>query len=253
MAIKKRLIVWLNEENLERDLVGGKALNLARLKKAGFNVPNAFVITTQAFGKMDQDLKRLIEKNFKKLKTEKVAVRSSATCEDKSFDSFAGQFESFLGVSQSNLFKTIEECWQSVFSERVKIYCLHHQLKPESIKMAVIIQKMILAEKGGVVFSRDVFQQRKNVLVIEAAQGLGERVVSGLVNPERVVVEKNSGKIIERHLINGPVLTEKEIEKLTQVSLQIESFYHSPQDIEWAMMKGRLYLLQSRPITGFSK
>jgi len=115
--------------------------------------------------------------------------------------------------------------------------------------MAVIIQEMIFAKKGGVVFTRDIFHQRKGVLVIEAAKGLGETVVSGLVNPERVMVMKDTGVIIERHLVNSPVLIEKEIKDLTKMAKRIERLYQSPQDIEWAIWKNKIYILQSRPIT----
>ena len=92
-------------------------------------------------------------------------------------------------------------------------------------------------------------------MVIEAAQGLGEKVVSGLVNPERVIVDKKAAPSSCAQALpggcggDGPVLTEEEIKTLTATALKIENFYHSAQDIEWAMMKNKLYILQSRPIT----
>lgn len=247
--MNRRLIVYLDESALVKDLVGGKAFNLAKLKKAGFNVPNAFVITTEARGKMTKELKDLIFKNLGNLKTKKFAVRSSATCEDVRLTSFAGQFESYLAISQKDLIKDIKKCWASTTKERVLAYCQYHNISPLTIKMAVIIQEMVFAEKGGVIFTKDVFQGREGILVIEAAKGLGERVVSGIVNPESIFISKDTGKIVQKQSGDGQVLSQREIKELTDMALEIEKFYGYPQDIEWAIEKGKIYILQSRPIT----
>lgn len=247
--MKKKLIVSLDEKNIALLLVGGKALNLAKLKQAGFNVPDGFVITTETRGKITNELKKMILVNFKHLGVKKVSVRSSATVEDRHWASFAGQFDSYLGVTEKELMKNIKKCFASATNERILAYLKFKKISPRAVKMAVIIQTMVFAEKGGVIFTADVFRQRKSVMVIEAAQGLGENVVSGLVNPERVMVEKKSGGIVERHLIDGPILTEKEIKELTKIAVKIEDFYRSPQDIEWAIMEDKIYILQSRPIT----
>lgn len=248
--MNRRLIVYLDESILVKDLVGGKAFNLAKLKRKGFNIPNAFVITTEAEGEMTEELKDLIFKNLNNLKTQKFAVRSSATCEDARFTSFAGQFESYLVVSQKDLIKTTKKCWASITKERVLTYCKYHNISPSAIKMAVIIQEMIFAEKGGVVFTRDVFWSNKDTLMIEAAKGLGEKIVSGLVNPERIMVSKKTRGVIEKQSPNGEVLTEGEIKRLVSIALKIETFCHSAQDIEWAIMDDKIYILQSRVITG---
>lgn len=245
----KKLIVTFAEKTLTPSLVGGKALNLAKLKRAGFNVPAGFVITTAAEGKITDKLKKLILMNFEKLGVEKVSVRSSATVEDMYWASFAGQFDSFLGVTKEKLLPTIKKCFASKNSQRVRAYLKFKKIAPPKVKMAVIVQVMVFAQKGGVIFTTDVFRQRKGVLVIEAAQGLGENVVSGLVNPERIMVEKASKGIIERHFINGPILTEGEIKRLTTLAVKIEKIYGFSQDIEWAIMKNKIYILQSRPIT----
>lgn len=247
--MKPKLIVHLDESNLTSQLVGGKAMNLAKLKKASFNVPNAFIITTQAEGKITAKLRDLIFENLKKLKTKKLAIRSSASCEDASLASFAGQFESYLSVTQKNLIEAIKKCWASVNNERVSAYCSYKNIPISAIKMAVIIQEMIFAEKGGVIFTENVFHQQKDVLIIEAAKGLGEKVVSGLVNPERTIIAKKNGEVIEKQSADGKVLTDKEVKELINVALKIEKLYRSPQDIEWAIMKNKIYILQSRPIT----
>ncbi len=248
-----KLIVTLDEirplVGQARQLIGGKALNLAKLKQAGFNVPNALIITTTARGKMDNKLKKEISEHLKSLKDSRFAVRSSATVEDSEIASFAGQMESYLSTPAPAIFTTVEKCWQSLRSERVRLYCQQRQVNFLTIKMAVIIQEMIFAEKGGVIFTENIFQHHQDELMMEAAQGLGEKVVSGLVNPERIIVKKTSKQIVSRHLINGPILTDKEVTQLVEIALKIEALYRQPQDIEWAIMKNKIYLLQSRPIT----
>lgn len=246
--MKKKLIVWFNDGQLSPHLVGGKAANLAKLKKAGFNVPPGFVITTLANGRITNKLKKEILANFKKLGVAKISVRSSATVEDMDWASFAGQFDSFLGVTEKKLLGAIKKCFASATSERALAYLKFKRVSPAIVKMAVIVQAMVFADKGGVIFTEDIFRQRPEVLIIEAAKGLGENVVSGLVNPERLMVNKKTKAVIERQAVDGPVLTEKEIKNLTAIALKIEKFYGSPQDIEWAIMRGKIYILQSRPI-----
>jgi pyruvate,water dikinase len=115
--------------------------------------------------------------------------------------------------------------------------------------MAVIVQEMIFAEKGGVIFTKNVFGGKPQNLIVEAAAGLGEKVVSGLVNPERIMVNKNTGRVIEKEIVEQGVLAEKEVKALTEIAIKIEEFYQAPQDIEWAIKDNKIYILQSRPIT----
>lgn len=242
-------IIWPNEKNIKLEEVGGKAWNLVKLARAGFDIPYFFVITTNVFNFSSFSLEEEILENFNKLKSPHVAVRSSATCEDKTDSSFAGQFESYLGISKGKLMENVKKCWLSAKNERAKNYAQNHNFSLSSIKMAVIIQKMIFAEKGGVVFTQNVFENDLNHLIIEAASGLGEKIVSGLVNPERIIANKNSGEIIEKDSPEGKVLTTKEIKDLIKIAKKVEKLYHSHQDIEWAIKKGKIYVLQSRPIT----
>ena len=230
-------------------IVGGKAANLARLKNGGFRVPDAFVITTLVQEKISPDLEKEVFHNFQKLKTKKVAIRSSATCEDQKNISFAGQFESYLSVPEKGFIQAIKKCWKSCRNQTVLNYARHHHISHQSIKMAVIVQEMIFAEKGGVIFTKDALKNDSNHLTIEAASGLGENVVSGIVNPERVVVKKMHKQVIEKLSLTGKVLTDKEINELIEIGLKIEKFYGSPQDIEWAIKNNQIYILQSRPIT----
>lgn len=235
-----------------KHLVGNKAFNLAFLVKRSVKTANFFVIPTSVFEKfarprsvvLPKILQREILENADKLKTNRFAVRSSATCEDGENSSFAGQFESYLSVSKNQLLDSIKKCWQSVYAEQVKTYCLYHQIDHSSIKMAVIVQEMIFAEKGGVIFTKDIFQNRNN-LIIEAARELGENIVSGLVNPERISFPKDK----QHSRSKTKILTEDELETLYIEGLKIEKIFGKPQDIEWAIEKNNLYILQTRPIT----
>ena len=273
----------------EKVLVGMKAARLAELMANDFPVPKAFVITTNAFdlffkennlifllerlsgkrdrsileavckelqskikkGKISDGLRKEILASAKKLNIASFSVRSSATCEDLGCASFAGQFESYLNVSFDQLLKFIKTCWASLYEERVLSYTLYHQFPMYQIKMAVLIQKMLKPEKGGVMFTKDIFRDNEGVIIIETVNGLGEKVVGGTEEPDRYLVEKKDLKIIGQKLKGEkPILTPEEIFELTRIGLMVENFYHSPQDIEWAIENGKVYLLQSRPITG---
>jgi pyruvate,water dikinase len=142
-------IVWSNEKNIKPELVGGKAWRLIQLVKHDFNIPKFFVITTRASNSSSFYLEEEILESFDKLACRHVAVRSSATCEDSQNSSFAGQFESYLAIPRGRLMETIKKCWASTKSERVLAYATHHGIPLESIKIAVIVQKMIFAGKGG--------------------------------------------------------------------------------------------------------
>ena len=196
-----------------------------------------------------QALSKEILQGFKSLKTKKVAVRSSASCEDQVNSSFAGQFTSYLSVPQDQVLSAVKKCFQSVFNQQVLMYCFYHKVDFSLIKMAVIIQKMIKAEKGGVIFTKDVFQNGNRV-IIESARGLGEKVVSGLTNSEKIVFSKKTGKMIEGVIgFNKAVLSIQEAKKLFNLALKIEKIFGQPQDIEWAIEKDQIYILQTRPIT----
>ena len=203
-----------------------------------------------------------------------VAVRSSATAEDTTAFSFAGMFESVLGVRGSDpLLDAIRVCWASTFGARVLYYRLTRGM-PAEMPVAVVVQQMIPSEKSGVLFTVDPATKDPTRLVIEAAWGVGEVVVGGQVTPDHYVVDKATGRILERaapkkdflievtpnggtrrvDLTNDPranatVLTDQEIATLTELGRKSETHYNTPQDMEFAIAKGRLYLTQTRPIT----
>lgn len=272
----------------EASLLGVKAAKLAELLKGGFSIPRAFVVTIEAFdlfleknnlvflverlsaernrsilekicrqlqakikkGSFPSKLKKEVLTKAGKLGISSFAVRSSATSEDLSFASFAGQFESYLNVSFDHLLDSVKTCWASLYEERVLSYTLYHQIPMHQIKMAVLIQKMIKAEKGGVMFTKDILRKNERVIVIEAVNGLGEKVVGGTEEPDYYLVEKKDLKTIGQRLKGAKsVLSPEEIFELAKIGLLVENFYQSPQDIEWAIKNGKVYLLQSRPIT----
>ncbi|HLZ54919.1 MAG TPA: PEP/pyruvate-binding domain-containing protein [Verrucomicrobiae bacterium] len=200
------------------------------------------------------------------------AVRSSATVEDLPEASFAGQHDSFLNVRGSDaVVAAVKRCWLSLFSERAVSYRTRKGIAAGRAQMAVIVQRLIPAEAAGVMFTAD--PAGGNAILIEAAFGLGEAVAQGKVTPDRVEVSRSGWKIVRRktslkrmHLVagkngvreellpagktNAPVLDDESAVRLAQLGLKVEHLFGVPQDIEWAQRDGKLFLLQSRPITG---
>jgi pyruvate,water dikinase len=178
----------------------------------------------------------------------KVAVRSSASAEDSEAASYAGQQETYLNVEgEENVRRHVIDCWASFFSERAIFY---RNLKGslEDLRMAVVVQKMVDAEKAGVVFTVHPVTKRRDRMLIEAVHGLGEQVVSGEVTPDHYVVDRKGVKK-RADTPHGGVLTDDELEKLAVLGVALEKHYGVPQDIEWAIHCGQVYLLQSRPVT----
>jgi pyruvate,water dikinase len=201
-----------------------------------------------------------------------VAVRSSACAEDGEAASFAGQQETFLNVIGSDdVLERIVECWASFFAERALFY---RQSKGSlsDLGMAVVVQQQIASDKSGVMFTTDPIRRRTDQMVIEAAFGLGEALVSGLITPDNYVAKRDGtlkkvrvgrqSQMIVRHADGGTmtidlddetaasqVLDQDEIARLVAVGLQLEATFGSPQDIEWAFAADELFVLQSRPIT----
>jgi pyruvate,water dikinase len=179
------------------------------------------------------------------------AVRSSATVEDGTEHSFAGQFGSFLDVrGQDALLKAIQACWRTLYSERTLAYQARAGLSPAGASMAVIIQRMVPAEIAGVLFTADPVSGNEERMVIEGTRGLGDQLVSGQVNPDRVLLDKATLRIIRRDpSSHGHCLDEPLVSQLGELGRQAERLFGGPQDIEWAVAKGKVFLLQARPVT----
>lgn len=208
-----------------------------------------------------------------------VAVRSSATTEDLAEASFAGQQDTFLNVKgEPELIKSIKKCFASLFTPRATYYRNKKGFKHEESSLAVIVQKMVDANKSGVVFSKDP-SLRKDDVIIEAVWGLGEGIVSGQISPDRYIVSEDSGELkiqkkeiakkkiaitrdssgkkevvkLKEEISERQVLKEYEIKKLAEIALKLEKHYQKPQDIEFAIDGENLYIVQTRPITTLGK
>ena len=222
---------------------------------------------------MPKDLEREIISNFKKLKTKFVAVRSSATAEDSSVASWAGELESFLNTTEKDILENVKKCWSSLFTPRAIFYRHEKKLLETHVSVAVVVQKMVDSEKSGICFTVHPVTEDRNQMIIEAGWGLGEAIVSGSITPDSYVVNKKTMEMIDvnvsgqdRKLVrclkkrikwvsvsksekNKQVLPEKEIVNLAKLCIKIEKHYKKPQDIEWAYEKKKFYITQSRPIT----
>ena len=232
--------------------------------------------------KITQDIKEEITKEFKKLKSQFVAVRSSATAEDSSSAAWAGQLDTFLNTTEKTLLANVQKCWASLFTPRAIFYRFEKGLHNSKISVAVVIQKMIESEVSGIAFSVHPVTQDRNQIIIEAGYGLGEAIVSGQITPDSYVIEKNPRRIIDKNISpqergiyrkskeGGPSadsgqanewrtipqdkgekqkLTDGQILELSELILKIENHYGFPVDIEWAYENDKFYIMQSRPIT----
>ncbi|MFB6069760.1 MAG: phosphoenolpyruvate synthase [Halanaeroarchaeum sp.] len=206
-----------------------------------------------------------------------VAVRSSATAEDLPDASFAGQQETFLNVDRDDLVDRVKRCWASLFTQRAIYYRQQQGFEHDVVNIAVVVQQMVDAEKSGVMFTSHPSTGAPKV-IIEAAWGLGEAVVSGSVSPDNYVVDREtetveevtvadkkvmmerdhqSGETVERDVTDerrtARVLTDEELGELVALGRRVEEHYETPQDVEWAIVDGQVYMLQSRPITTISE
>jgi len=297
------------------ELVGGKGLSLLYSKKKGFNVPTTVVLSTEFFQPWMEQLKTTSEWNVftqakddgmttaamavknscqtlefsedqqqiltdvrKHSQTEGIllmAVRSSSPEEDMEGASFAGIYETVLGVTDENLEDAIKTCFASALDERVVAYKQQGGFDPLDPKIAVIVQKQIASEVSGVAFSLNPVNNCYDQCVINANFGLGETVVDGTITPDQAVVDKVTNTILEKTPGKKDVaiylkgdggteskqpgspfefcLTDDQILAVTALTTRIEAVYGKPMDIEWTYEGGQLYLLQARPITTYYK
>jgi pyruvate,water dikinase len=305
-------IHWLTEVDLDdQTTLGGKAASLQSLATA-FPVPPGYVIPTTVYEAfleetgISNELTKLLEERSSAdhedlaeqarnlIQTTEVpasigdailaayedfgcqdplvAVRSSAVGEDGGETSFAGQQETKLNIDRSRLIDAVQECWASLYTPRAIAYRQKNDYPLSDARMAVVVQRMVNADKSGVLFTRDPSTGEERT-VIEGVWGLGEAVVSGTVTPDTYVIDENGGiedlQVVEQstmYTLDGDecgtvarklspdrreqrVLTDEELSRLATLGNRIESHYGEPQDIEWAIEDGEYYILQSRPIT----
>ncbi len=259
--------------------VGGKAASLARMINAGIPVPAGFAVTTRAFrawrdaggGVIPPLLLERILLAYRSLDGAIVAVRSSATAEDGAEMSMAGQYDTLLGIHGENaLIDAVVRCWRAADSARVKHYLKEHHVDPAGVSLALVVQRLVPAEAAGVLFTANPRNGRREEMLLEAAWGLGEAVVSGEVQPDVLVLERETGGVIDAVIAektvrfdpgsggmvavsdeqrSAPVLGGADVQALASWGRRIEELHGSPQDIEWALVQGRVSILQARPIT----
>ncbi|MDD4046582.1 MAG: phosphoenolpyruvate synthase [Tissierellia bacterium] len=203
---------------------------------------------------------------------ESYAIRSSATAEDLPHASFAGQQDTYLNVrGKDEIIRHIVKCWASLFTDRAVIYRIKNGFDHSKVLLSVVVQRMVISEASGIMFTADPMTSDRKTLSIDAGFGLGEALVSGLVNPdiykvvdgritkkdigtkEMEIRTENSGGTKEIKIDKGrqqvQVLNDEQIQKLADMGKKIEAFFGSPQDIEWCLVGSEFYIVQSRSIT----
>ncbi|HWB90348.1 MAG TPA: phosphoenolpyruvate synthase, partial [Puia sp.] len=176
------------------------------------------------------------------------AVRSSATAEDLPTASFAGQQDTFLSiVGKDAIMQHVSRCWASLFTERAVMYRMQNGFDHRKVYLSVVVQKMVFPRAAGILFTADPVTGNRKVSSIDAGFGLGEALVSGLVNADTYKVR--DGRIIGKQVQAEQVLTDEQILRLEEIGRIIEAHFGRPQDIEWCLADDSFYIVQSRPIT----
>jgi rifampicin phosphotransferase len=255
-------LVSLSEAATRRDEVGAKAANLGAALAAGFPVPDGVVVTAAALSeafagrdeaRIDVTLPTAMEESLRdalaQLGGGPFAVRSSALAEDLADASYAGQYETTLGVEGLAAVATaIRRCWASGFSERVAAYERGRSAaKPRG--MAVLIQRLVPADAAGVAFTANPVSGARDETLVSAVRGLGDRLVSGEATPDEWIVRGDRSE--HRSGTEGAIDAEQ-ARSIAKLARRIEAHFGAPQDIEWALADGTVFLLQARPITALA-
>ncbi|WP_449061921.1 PEP/pyruvate-binding domain-containing protein [Planomonospora algeriensis] len=287
----------LADPRAELATVGGKGESLARLARARLPVPPGFHVTTAAYRAfvarhglqerilsgdaaevsalfaahgMPEEIARDIRAAYRELGDEPaVAVRSSATAEDLPGMSFAGQQDTYLNIrGAEQVLDAVRRCWASLWTERAIAYRERNGVPHDEVALAVVVQELVPADAAGVMFTED-----RDRLTVNAAWGLGEAVVGGLVTPDTVTLDREHRMVVEETIAaktvmtvrvpegtrevpvaeaerDRPVLSRAQAVRLAELGMAIEELYGHAVDVEWAFHDGRPYILQARPITG---
>jgi pyruvate,water dikinase len=298
----------------ESAVSGGKGASLARLTQGGFPVPPGIVVPADAYRAfvtgvrgldalvaalqpgdaaalharcaeirvllVSAELPGALEAALRErlpalLAHDRVSVRSSATLEDLAGAAFAGQHDTYLNVEGvEGVLDAVRRCWASLWEDRAVRYRHERGFGVGEAAMAVVVQRMVRSEVAGVAFSVDPVSGDLDRIVVNAAWGLGETVVSGEGGIDQFALSKRTGEVLERTIGEkthalvstehgtehvdvaperrmAPALTDAELAALRELVIRVERFYAFPQDTEWALADGDLYLLQSRPVTEF--
>ncbi|MFH0713386.1 MAG: PEP/pyruvate-binding domain-containing protein [Candidatus Micrarchaeota archaeon] len=225
-------------------------------------------------GDMPKDVEDAIVTEFNAMASQFVAVRSSATAEDGSTASWAGELESYTNVTEEDLVEKVQTCWASLFTPRAIFYRFEKNMQHKLVSVGVVVQKMVDSAVSGVAFSVNPVTKNYDQIIIEAGLGLGESVVAGIITPDNYLVNKKEEYIeditvnsqetmidkvdgvsttidVPLELRESQKLTGQQIIELAKMVKHIEKHYGFPVDIEWAYDKNdkKLYIVQSRPIT----
>jgi len=286
---------------------GGKATSLAAMLRAGLPVPPGFVVTTSAYrrfithhdldqsittlpqdrlpeaeaadlrariipAEMPHDLADTILAAWREMGRGQVVVRSSATAEDLPGASFAGQHDSFLNLADASaLLDAVRRCWASLWNPRAIAYRRQQGLDAPNVALAVVVQRLVDAERAGVLFTANPLDHRRDRMLLSASFGLGEAVVSGAVTPDQWLLDAE-GRILETRIADKRVITRREgagtaehpmpeaqrhattlsdaeVAALAELGRRAQAHFGAPQDIEWTIASGVVQVVQSRPIT----
>ncbi|MDD5037858.1 MAG: phosphoenolpyruvate synthase [Dehalococcoidales bacterium] len=226
---------------------------------------------------MPQEIADEIKQAYKKMDRGLVAVRSSATAEDLPDASFAGQQRTFLNVEgKEEVVSAVQECWASLFEARAIFYRVQQEYDHFKVGIAVPVQRMVQSKASGVMFTLEPVTSDRSKIIIEAVSGLGEAIVSGEVTPDLYIVDKENMTISLKKInkqewklirntksgketnIKVPLtaneqarqkISDSEIIALAKMGERLENHYQFPQDIEWAKENGKVYIVQTRPVT----
>ena len=290
------MVAWLDDADVERGRIGGKAVSLNRLAAFGFRIPPGFCLTTDAFAiqatslpgseVLRSDPNALLDASTRVALVEAMiagplspvvavglagplerlvghrlgesggppllAVRSSSVAEDGAAASFAGLHDTELGLTADEVAPAVLRCWASLWSERAVGYRAGRRLALDGDAMAVVVQVLVPAQAAAIVFTRHPVSGRSDQLLINAAPGLGEAMVSGTITPDTIVVDKATRTVVEfapGDSGGGPVLADEVRDELVGLCLEVEEAFGAPVDIEAAHAVDGWYLLQARPIT----
>src|SRR5215218_1769867 len=243
------LMVGLVETSaLDASELGAKAANLGRLAREGFPVPPGLVVTPAAEGRWGEASPRLLEVAAA-LGADRFAVRSSGTAEDLEGASFAGQYETILGVPLKGLTGAVRKVFDSAGAPRVSAY---RKARGEASagsgrpRMAVLVQVMVEADSAGVAFTANPVTGQQDEVVVTAVRGLGERLVSGEAVGDEWVVRGEDATLRRE---NEGAITRRQALEVAALARCVQAHLGPPQDVEWAISTNELYLLQARPMT----
>jgi phosphohistidine swiveling domain-containing protein len=252
---RARELVPLSDAAGRPDEVGVKAANLSVVMAAGFPVPDGVVLTAGALGgaftglqddaPVPVSIERWIREALERLGPGPVAVRSSGIAEDLADASYAGQYETVLGVEGLEaVAAAVRRCWASATAARVAAYERGRSAGPP--RMAVLIQRLVPADAAGVAFTANPVSGARDETLVSAVRGLGDRLVTGEVTPDEWIVR---GDRADCRRGAAAAIDAKTARSIAELAGRLEVLFGAPQDVEWALAGGMLYVLQARPIT----